>query len=435
MPTNTTNYNFLKPLVDNPIDQDQWGTQNNQNWDSVDDELLEIQNGRGNFYTTSGSANAYTITTSPSLSSLTEGDTFLIKIHATNTDASTIDVDGIGAVNIKKNVSDDLFANDLMIGDYAEVTYDGVNFILRNTSRAVDGRFEAIDSGADIDLEIRRNDLLRIDITDSTTDIINNDGNSVSLPNAFGFSLFTLSMSNSSGDAEHDMDFAVGGCMSDDLTTFINNTSTLTKQFDDTFALGNNAGGMVDGETIPNNLPFYIYAITNIDGSIVDFIGTTTRDGSTISGDPVVVANSLNKKRYIGAVFTDTSNNIRQGSYNYNGNSYEFIYNVPILQVSTSAPSTVRVGVTVSVPPNCFIKINSKYQDDDVTTGGVIIFDANRLDEAVTQSSSTLLANNNLIAIIQDYFLISSSRELFYKANDGVANFLEVLNLGWKEYL
>jgi len=36
MPTLTTNYSFNKPLVNNAVDEDLWGGQLNDNWDSVD---------------------------------------------------------------------------------------------------------------------------------------------------------------------------------------------------------------------------------------------------------------------------------------------------------------------------------------------------------------------------------------------------------------
>ncbi len=39
MPTQTTNFDFNKPLVNNAADEDLWGGQLNDNWDSIDDIL------------------------------------------------------------------------------------------------------------------------------------------------------------------------------------------------------------------------------------------------------------------------------------------------------------------------------------------------------------------------------------------------------------
>lgn len=41
MSTNTTNYNFIKPSVNDPTDQDLWGGYLNENWDSADALLLQ----------------------------------------------------------------------------------------------------------------------------------------------------------------------------------------------------------------------------------------------------------------------------------------------------------------------------------------------------------------------------------------------------------
>ncbi len=57
MPTQTTNFGFNKPLVNDPVDEDLWGGQLNTNWDSVDtiiDQLMPI-----------GSMLAYAGTTAP----------------------------------------------------------------------------------------------------------------------------------------------------------------------------------------------------------------------------------------------------------------------------------------------------------------------------------------------------------------------------------
>ena len=42
MPNLTTNYSFNKPLVNDPVDEDLWGGQLNDNWDSVDSLLTEL---------------------------------------------------------------------------------------------------------------------------------------------------------------------------------------------------------------------------------------------------------------------------------------------------------------------------------------------------------------------------------------------------------
>lgn len=57
MPNLTTNFSFNKPLVNDPIDEDLWGGQLNDNWDSIDTLLDQ--------FTPIGSIQAYSGTASP----------------------------------------------------------------------------------------------------------------------------------------------------------------------------------------------------------------------------------------------------------------------------------------------------------------------------------------------------------------------------------
>jgi hypothetical protein len=53
-------------------------------------------------WVTGGSSNAYTITPSPAITAYAAGQGFIIRPDRTNTGAATLNVNGIGAVNIKK---------------------------------------------------------------------------------------------------------------------------------------------------------------------------------------------------------------------------------------------------------------------------------------------------------------------------------------------
>lgn len=63
--------------------------------------LKKLWDGSALFATTGGSANAYTAAFVPARS-LTQDAFFFLKIHATNTNASTLNVDGTGAKNLMK---------------------------------------------------------------------------------------------------------------------------------------------------------------------------------------------------------------------------------------------------------------------------------------------------------------------------------------------
>lgn len=81
----------------------------------------------GDFYTGGGAANIYTLTAiTPRLgiAVLQDGMKFKFKVSATNTGASTLNVNGIGAKDIKNYLKLDISAGSLTENDYIEVMYN-----------------------------------------------------------------------------------------------------------------------------------------------------------------------------------------------------------------------------------------------------------------------------------------------------------------------
>ena len=85
------------------------------------------------YQTDTGAANAYAITPSPAFTAYKAGQIFVFKAVNANTTASTLNVNGLGLKTIKKNVSTDLVANDILASQIVEVVYDGTNFQLVST--------------------------------------------------------------------------------------------------------------------------------------------------------------------------------------------------------------------------------------------------------------------------------------------------------------
>lgn len=117
---NTTRYAYVKPEVG--ASADTWGGKLNQNFDDLDAITGVI--------TTTGSANAYVLTTGLSLSAYVSGQAFKIKTNFANTGAATINVDTLGAKSIVKNGSTALASGDMASGQVYEIAYDGTNFQL-----------------------------------------------------------------------------------------------------------------------------------------------------------------------------------------------------------------------------------------------------------------------------------------------------------------
>lgn len=101
--------------------------------DNADDMLLRgvkhlIQRGQAVYGVDSGAANALTVSLSPPLAEYKEGFQILVKAAATNTGASTININALGNKSIKTVDGADLAAGAFKAGQMICLAYDGTNF-------------------------------------------------------------------------------------------------------------------------------------------------------------------------------------------------------------------------------------------------------------------------------------------------------------------
>ena len=98
-----------------------------------------------NTATAAGAANAYTLTNSPATTApvaYRPGSTYIFKATFANTGACTLNVDGLGAVTIKKRVSVDLETGDILSGQVVVVVHDGTNFQMVSPAKPPVAPFE-----------------------------------------------------------------------------------------------------------------------------------------------------------------------------------------------------------------------------------------------------------------------------------------------------
>jgi hypothetical protein len=88
----------------------------------------------GLFYVTTGTANAYIVTASPTITAYATGQAFDLKFSATNTGSSTVNISSVGTTNLVKNGSNALSSGDLVSGTTYRIVYDGTNFQVANYS-------------------------------------------------------------------------------------------------------------------------------------------------------------------------------------------------------------------------------------------------------------------------------------------------------------
>jgi len=77
--------------------------------------------------------DAYAITITPAITAYSAGQEFTFNAGTANTGACTLNVSGLGAKTIKKNVSTDLETGDILLNQIVTVVYDGTNMQMKSS--------------------------------------------------------------------------------------------------------------------------------------------------------------------------------------------------------------------------------------------------------------------------------------------------------------
>jgi hypothetical protein len=93
----------------------------------------QIQSNTDKLLTVTGT-DTYVATASPTLTAYAAGNTFSLVVPNTNTGASTINIDGLGAKAITRTGSTALVAGDMIATEVVIVVYDGTRFQLINAN-------------------------------------------------------------------------------------------------------------------------------------------------------------------------------------------------------------------------------------------------------------------------------------------------------------
>ena len=136
---------------------------------------------------TTGTANVYSVTTAPPITSLTEGACVAVKINVNNTGASTINVNGLGVKTIKRGNGNDVASGQLKAGSIYTLRYNGTNFVLQGEGGAgnavasdlLSGKTASTDAGDIVGtMPDRRDNTIIYDIDTRATiyDVIASDG-------------------------------------------------------------------------------------------------------------------------------------------------------------------------------------------------------------------------------------------------------------------
>ena len=269
----------------------------------------------GNFFTDSGTANAYVLSPvspfkSPVSSTAGEGyyNGMVIRFRAGNacSGASTVNVNNAGSKSLVKSSGSALTTGDIPANTEVEFVYNGTNFV---------------------------QSIGRTPATTTTQGI--------------AFLSNPITISNNATDANNDIDFSAGNFQFSDGSGQATATA-ITKRLDAAWVAGNNNGGLFSG-TKAINSTYHCYAIYNPTTLATDF-GFLLGVSGTAPDPTSVLPSGYTKFKLICSILTDGSGNIRTGKYTFFNGSYKFIYTTPIADANPVSLSTTRVSLTISVP-------------------------------------------------------------------------------------
>jgi hypothetical protein len=94
----------------------------------------QVQDGSFNYVAAAGTGDAITLDLTPSITAYVTGAVYWFKATATNTGAATVNIDAVGAKDLKKGAagSTALAAGDITSGGVYAIGYDGTNMQLLN---------------------------------------------------------------------------------------------------------------------------------------------------------------------------------------------------------------------------------------------------------------------------------------------------------------
>ncbi|MEN6332248.1 MAG: hypothetical protein ABFD57_09695 [Smithella sp.] len=102
---------------------------------AITNQILQAIKRISNYYSvTTGSDNVYMLTLSPEPDAYIEGMPIMFKASFSNTDVATLNINGLGAKALKKNIIDALEPGDIQANKIYIVIYDGTNIQVLNPS-------------------------------------------------------------------------------------------------------------------------------------------------------------------------------------------------------------------------------------------------------------------------------------------------------------
>lgn len=344
----------------------------------------------GQFFTDSGTANAYVLTpVSPFKSPVSSGAgegyfngmIIIFRAGNANSGASTINVNSAGVKNLKKADGTDVATGDILTTRDVAFRYDGTNFIKVENVNPATNTIQGISY----------------------------------LPQK-------ITITNNSTDANNDIDFSSGNFVFDDFSgqAYV---SAMIKRLDASWTAGTNQGGLDTG-TKTANVFYHCFAIYNPTTKASDFLFSANPTSPTLPS-------GFTKKRKIASLRTNVSNNIRNGNYVFFSNSYSFEYQTKILFFQDTT-STTGTTVDTECPAHTTAEIIANQSSSGDCSTLITTLDLN--DEAPVHASYASISSAANYNGATTLFVRTNSLGEIRKRSSSVSGTLSLRTKGWTEF-
>lgn len=230
-----------------------------------------------------------------------------------------------------------------------------------------------------------------------------------------------LTLSNAA-DADHDITVAPGSAGSDDAdvsAVLMRLAAARTKQADVTFAEGNNAGGMISGDTLPTSGTVHVWLIMKADGTV---------DVCFSTGLTPTLPTGFVYKRRIGSLRTDASANIRGfiqvGDW--------FFYKTPVMDISASQGSTPS-NRALSVPVGLKLLARLAIYGTSTSQSQVVVVDPDITSKTagVSPVELTTLSNGTGAGQANILLVMTNASGQVSTSMNGTSATIQLMTTGW----
>jgi len=235
-----------------------------------------------------------------------------------------------------------------------------------------------------------------------------------------------LGLSNDT-DTAHDILVAAGEARDAANSVDIILAAAMAKQIDATWAAGDDAGGMNDGESVGNATWYHVFLLSDSTGATVDAGFDTSITAANLLADTAVIAAGLTKYRRIGSVLTDGSANII--AFKQEGD--HFWWDVMVSNYDTADPGTSRVTQAVSVPLGIKAKALLTAAIAKAATAQTLFTDPAQTDTAPTATLFTFkVAGGSTTASGEIMVETDTSSQICFRNSDAGTS-TQIATRGW----